>query len=343
MKVSIVIYSLSLLVLMACETKSKETNKQINNITQGEISEGLGNVRSTSWIGAKEIVANADNVNYKVDESFQGKAYDDIVYLSAYSNGNIAGLSKDGSVVTFDSKGKELNRFKPSVEGKVTSITTDEQNQLWVFSNDEKKETHKVRGRMVERVISLGVVCSAYDVKGKQLSQMKLDTLKSAFAARFKDDKLIVSDAQTKSVAVFNRETGKSESIITGMRQCGGVLDINISPNNELLIANLGSFRVELFDIAGKRLGDFGQRGKEIENFHGCCNPVSLTNLTNGAVVTVEKTPSRIKIYSKAGVQELPLAEELKDCKYMPFTSDKDNNLYVGAAEKGIVKYSIRN
>ena len=334
---------LSTVLLGACKSKNENKAKS-PNILKVEKKQSVSQIvnskaQTENWIGVEAIVGDAEPVTYKQDKSFQGRNYKDVIYLASFSNGNICALNKDKSVLIINTEGNELLRFKPDLKGKIATLAIDEQNQIHIFSNEEKEVNHKVRGRNVSRKISLGVVCTVFDRSGKQLNQIELDTLKSATGARVVGDRYVVSDAVSKSVAIFVKNSGKSIAVMDGMRQCGGVLDVSVSPNNEILVSNLGSFRVELFNLNGKRLGAFGERGKELRNFHGCCNPVTLTNLTNGAVVSVEKFPTRIKVYSKDGVQNIPVAKELKGCKYMPFTSDKENKLYVGASKKGLVKY----
>lgn len=83
----------------------------------------------------------------------------------------------------------------------------------------------------------------------------------------------------------------------------------------------------------------FGKRGKEVLDFHGCCNPVSVATLSSGAIVTVEKDPTRIKVYSNKGAKQIDGIEELvKGCTYIPMIVDNKDNLYLASEEKGIVK-----
>jgi hypothetical protein len=104
---------------------------------------------------------------------------------------------------------------------------------------------------------------------------------------------------------------------------------------------NLDAFRELAFDYSGKIQYAFGKRGQSINDFHGCCNPVNVTSLTNGAIVTVEKDPTRIKVYSKSGAKQIAGIQELvKGCRYIPMVSDSKNNLYLASAQSGIIKCS---
>jgi hypothetical protein len=91
--------------------------------------------------------------------------------------------------------------------------------------------------------------------------------------------------------------------------------------------------------MRGKQLLAFGQRGKDVSDFHGCCNPVSVAFLSNGAIVTVEKDPTRIKVYSQEGAKQIEGIQELvSGCTYIPMIVDGNDNLYLASPKKGIIK-----
>lgn len=83
----------------------------------------------------------------------------------------------------------------------------------------------------------------------------------------------------------------------------------------------------------------FGQRGKKLNDFHGCCNPVSVASLSTGAIVTVEKDPTRVKVFSKDGAKAISGIEELvQGCLHIPMAVDSKDNLYLASGKKGMVK-----
>ena len=55
----------------------------------------------------------------------------------------------------------------------------------------------------------------------------------------------------------------------------------------------------------------FWSKRKSIDEFHGSCHLVNVKKLASGAIVIVEKDPTRIKIYSKAGANQIAIIEEL--------------------------------
>ena len=133
-------------------------------------------------------------------------------------------------------------------------------------------------------------------------------------------------------------------SSIENLRTCCGILDFSIRNNNEVLVANLGAFRVNCFDYDAKPLFSFGQRGNGLDEFHGCCNPVSVDFLSNGGIVTVEKDPTRIKVYSAEGAKKIGGIDELvKGCSHIPVIVDKNNNIYLASNKEGIIKCVTAN
>ena len=93
------------------------------------------------------------------------------------------------------------------------------------------------------------------------------------------------------------------------------------------------------YDYSGARILSFGKAGTGINDFHGCCNPVSVAYLSNGGVVTVEKSPTRIKVFSSDGARLIAGIEELVEgCNYIPMIVDSKDNLYMASEKMGMMK-----
>ncbi|MDE5423893.1 DUF4369 domain-containing protein [Ancylomarina sp. DW003] len=290
-------------------------------------------------LGVDQMMAQASNVFYKVDGKFDGEGLKDVIYLGVFTNNNICALQKDGTVQIIDPKGSVISSFKPELKGAPASIAVDKLNQIYVLSALQKEVTKKVRGRSHKRMVPVGVACVICNEKGEIVNQYDLPSLKTATGARISDDVLLVADYSNKRIAMFDSKTGKAGASIEEMRPCCGILDFAVNAKKEVLVANLGAFRVQGFDFTGKNIVAFGQRGKSLDEFHGCCNPVSVNSLSNGAIVTVEKDPTRIKIYSKEGAKQIAGVEELvKGCSHIPMIVDAKDNLYLASGAKGIVK-----
>jgi hypothetical protein len=85
-------------------------------------------------------------------------------------------------------------------------------------------------------------------------------------------------------------------------------LDVMIHPDGLLRVNNPGRHTVEAFTFDGDFEGAWGKPTAGIEGFCGCCNPIAITSLPDGRVVTCEKGIPRVKIYSTAGEFESVVA-----------------------------------
>ncbi len=340
------LFILLVFVSFSCNTKQKKMaiDKPLNQKNDEKLSQKENHLQENeidikNWIGIEELVGNSKSISYKQDKSFLGTGYKDVIYLGVLNNNKICTLHKDGTIKIIDALGVELKSWLPHIEGNVAALAVDELNEIYVLSSLTEKSQKKIRGKSVEYETPIGISCVVFNQEGELIRSMKIDALKQVMGVKLYKDRLVISDSKNKQVGIFNKTTGEFLARIDGMRPCGDILDLSISTKGEILIGNLGSFRVEVFDMDGKRLGAFGERGKKLSDFHGCCNPVNLTSLKMGAIVTVEKFPTRIKLFSKNQVSLLPECEDLIRCKYMPLISDGNDNLYVGAGDKGLIKF----
>jgi hypothetical protein len=297
--------------------------------------EGMKN----SDVELKDFIKNASNVSYKIEKAFAGKNFKEVVYLAKLKNDNLCALKKDGTVLIIDSKGKQLSQFKAKVMGYASAIAVDASNQIYVLDVQQEMKKKKVRGRMVQFPAPVGVICSVYSADGKKLRRFNCKENITAAGAKLVDGNLIVSDCIKGKLAFYDAKNGNLISKLEGMRPCCGMLDFASNDQKQILVANLGAFRVQCVDTNGNKLMTFGNRGKSLDEFHGCCNPVSVASLNNGAIVTVEKGPTRVKIFSKDGANQIQGLEELvKGCSYIPMTVDSKDNLYLASSTKGIMK-----
>ncbi len=291
-----------------------------------------------SEVGIDSLITDAHDLAYMVDADFAGKDHQEVIYLSALSNDNICALKSDGSVRIIDAKGKKVSEFKTKMTSKASAIAVDKTDNIYVFGTLMGKKKVEARGKTTEIDAPVGVECVIFNAKGTKVKELKLADIISATGARVAEGKIMVADTRTRMIAIYNAETGEKTSAIEKLRTCCGILDFSIR-NNEILVANLGAFRVNGFDYAGKPTISFGQRGNGINDFHGCCNPVSVAFLSNGGIVTVEKDPTRIKVYSKEGAKKVEGIEELvKGCAYIPMAVDTKDNVYLASKTGGLVK-----
>lgn len=124
------------------------------------------------------------------------------------------------------------------------------------------------------------------------------------------DDRFIfIADAGQRIVWCYDlkgnfiRTIGKKdpERDIPGFVVPGPYFDIAMAPDGLLRISNPGNHRIEAYTIKGDREFFWGRFGNRLEDFTACCNPVSLTVLSNGDTVTCEKGVARVKVYDTFG------------------------------------------
>ncbi len=288
----------------------------------------------------EDIIPDAENVSYKLDPEFNGEEYDGIIYLAVFKNNNICTLSKSGIVSIVEPTGKLLNSFLIEVKnGKPTAIIVDDFDNINVFISLTKTEVNKVRGKIHNIVKPTGVGCLVYNVDGRQTYRYKLTNLLAASGARLSGSSLVISDGIQEAVGVFDFESKKIKSFIPGFRACRGVLDICINNKEEILVANNAVFHLKAFNFKGDDLYTLGGRGKTINDFRGCCNPMSVDCFSNGAIATIEKDPSRIKIYSKHGAKLISGTDEIiHGYKYLPMIIDHKDLLYFAVPDKGLFR-----
>lgn len=78
-------------------------------------------------------------------------------------------------------------------------------------------------------------------------------------------------------------------------------LDLAVSREGLLRVANPGRNRIEAYTLDGALEFWWGDRSVKIEGFCGCCNPVNFAILPDGGFVTCEKGLTRVKVYNSDG------------------------------------------
>jgi hypothetical protein len=92
-----------------------------------------------------------------------------------------------------------------------------------------------------------------------------------------------------------------AKQIVTGLSGCCGQIDIQCE-GDLLFAAENSRHRVVSYDREGKRVESWGKRDRDGEGagFGGCCNPMNLAFLADGAVLTSE-SEGLVKRFSKTG------------------------------------------
>jgi hypothetical protein len=120
---------------------------------------------------------------------------------------------------------------------------------------------------------------------------------------------VFVADAGNRVVLRYERsgrlkgrigEKDKARNI-PGLIVPSPFFDVEIARDGLLRVANPGRHRVETYTFDGDLEFAWGTTGWAIESFCGCCNPINLTLLPDGRVVTFEKGIPRVKLYASDG------------------------------------------
>ena len=295
------------------------------------------------WSVSSGVFAEAPA--YKVDRSFgQDEIKAAPVCISMDAKDQLYVLLENGLVVTYDAAGKTTGNFKAAMKPAPGTMTVAD-GKVYLFNTKTAETVVEAQGKKVKRVVSAGIGCSVFDPAGTKVSELKLPEAASAVDAHFIGKELVVGDLE-KSQILFYELTGTegkvTRKITKVFRLCCGIFDFcpGTAPD-ELIVANLGAFKVQTFKT-GVKAGEFGKRGSKPEEFLGCCNPVNVACLADGSIVTVEKTPTRVKIYDKEGktcAKVTGLTELVEGCTTIPVVVDSKGSVYLASAgKKCIVK-----
>jgi len=279
---------------------------------------------------------------YKVEQKFGAKVCKNLItYLAVYKD-KIYVLEKSGTLRIFETKsGKYVGEFDSGLKN-TTALAMSPEGKIYVFSTITKRTPKIIKNRKYFLTSFEGVACNIFDLTGKKIKSLKLAGPKSATAARIIDGKLLVADQYQHALFILKAKTGKKIRIKKGFRLCCGLFDFCEGPNQTYVVANLGAFNVQQFNMKGKLVHSFGKRGRSLTEFHGCCNPVSLGYLPDGSLVTVEKDPTRVKIYDptyKTAQQIEGLEELVKGCSYIPVAINEQGEIFLAASTK---KYIVK-
>ena len=279
---------------------------------------------------------------YKVEQKFGSKVCKDIItYLAVYKD-KIYVLEQGGTVRVFDTKtGAATGEFNAELKN-TTAISISPAGEIYVFSTITKRVPKIINNRKYFLNTFEGVACTIFDLAGKKIRSLKLSDPKSVTAARIINGKLLVADQYQHALFILDSKTGEKIGIKRGFRLCCGLFDFCEGPNQTYAVANLGAFNVQQFTLEGKLIQSFGKRGRSLTEFHGCCNPVSLGYLPDGGLVTVEKDPTRVKIYDPTyqTAQQIEGLEELvKGCSYIPVAINDQGQIFLAASTK---KYIVK-
>ncbi len=286
------------------------------------------------------LLSTAAMANYSIEGQIGKGRLGSISQIAIGAGDTLCVLEKTGKVTIFKPDGSLASTLDTGMQN-TGAIAVDSAGNIHVFSTLTKEKKVKVGARMRTVQIPIGVECGVFDASGKKLKMTRFDNLISAKAARIVGDKLVVADLTARALVFMDTETGKETGRIKkGLRLCCGIFDFCEAPDHTVAVSNLGAFKLQQFSLDGTLLKEFGKRGRGMDDFQGCCNPVSAGYLPDGRILTVEKDPTRIKIYEANGdhAQQIEGVEELvKGCEFIPVAIDSKGTIYLAANTKGYI------
>jgi DNA-binding beta-propeller fold protein YncE len=78
--------------------------------------------------------------------------------------------------------------------------------------------------------------------------------------------------------------------------------DVALDDQGFIWVVNPGNHTIECYKSNGDLRSSWGKSGMEIDGFCGCCNPIHMAILDDGAFVTSEKGLARVKVIEPTGV-----------------------------------------
>jgi sugar lactone lactonase YvrE len=249
-----------------------------------------------------------------------------IASVSVASNGTIL-IGGDKQVIAFSAAGKETGTMK--VDFPVSAVAVDAKNRIFVGGTTGEGKERKA-------------AFAAFGPKGEKLTTFDavVTTAKSVSGLATHGEELVVFDTAGRAIHHFGADGKLIASLGKNLGTCCGILDGDVAADGSIFLAHLGAHRVDVFDPAGNAKTLFGTYGKELAQFTGCCNPVSLALTADGNIVTTEKTTPRVKVYKPDGTLLAAISEESFSpaCGQMDVAVDAKGNIYVADDGAQVVK-----
>ena len=195
-------------------------------------------------------------------------------------------VAGDREVRVFDSSGRTVRRLELSAEPFAVAVTKE--GRVWVAFD-----------RHVE----------AYDKSGRTLAAGTKHGPRSALAGlAVTDDTVYAADAGLRLIHRYDRNLVHRDSLPGEAAARADAelvvpsryLDVAPGPGDLVFVLNPGRHRVDAY-VRDRVAFSWGGPGRGEAEFVGCCNPIALTVLPDGDVITGEKGRVQVKRFSPEG------------------------------------------
>ena len=192
--------------------------------------------------------------------------------------------SSNHCVYIFDDKDKLVRKFG-SNNGQFSyprGVVFDSHNHLYVVDCGN----HRVQ---------------KFDTNGNYLLQFGSQgasdgQLKNPYGVTVHNDKVYIADYSNKRISVF--QTNGKFCISFGSDQLGSPIDVTVSANNHLLVADNSNSCIYTYTLDGHYVGKFGTRGTGKDQLQ---HPHGLTTDLNGFIIVADTHNHRVSIFYKDG------------------------------------------
>lgn len=166
--------------------------------------------------------------------------------------------------------------------------------------------------------VGFGARVALFDVSGKRTADFAVGDARTRLSSLlFVGNELWAADSGQRLIWRLTRDgraLGKLGAAnpatgYSGLLAPSPHLDLALTQEGRILVNNPGKQRVEIWNNAGKLLGQFGKVSMQPDGFCGCCNPIAVAALPDGRFVTAEKGLVRVKVTRADGVFESMVAE----------------------------------
>ncbi|MCY2925241.1 MAG: PQQ-binding-like beta-propeller repeat protein [Planctomycetota bacterium] len=196
-------------------------------------------------------------------------------------------VATDAGVDVYDVEGVRTGGFATDARPQALAVSDDEKIYLALPG---RVEVFTVGGRREQSW--------PLPVKDQQVTSLAVAGSRVA-AALYPAAEVVVLDAADGRI--LTRLTGRDGAAESGFVLRSAHFPVAFGPGGLLHVGNPGRFRVESYNPAWAKVGQWGAVGDALETFAECCNPVSLALLPDGRFVTCEKGITRVKLYRPDG------------------------------------------